>query len=91
MSNLIREAILGQIIRFVTRNKYLQYPEERPDFQLPESFAKAIQAAQQGFHAARDESQDPKLSNDRIESDSDKFQKTKLMPRPKTQPRGKRR
>ncbi|KAF2087620.1 MFS general substrate transporter [Saccharata proteae CBS 121410] len=35
MADLIRDAPLGQIIRFVTRNRVLQYPEERPDFQSP--------------------------------------------------------
>lgn len=35
MADIIRDAPLGQIIRFVTRNRYLQYPEEKPGFQLP--------------------------------------------------------
>ncbi|KIX98175.1 uncharacterized protein Z520_06255 [Fonsecaea multimorphosa CBS 102226] len=38
MSALLRDAPVGQVIRFVTRNKYLQYPEERSDFVLPESY-----------------------------------------------------
>ena len=38
MSDLIREAPLGQLIRFITKNKVLQYPEEKPDFQLPEAY-----------------------------------------------------
>jgi DHA1 family multidrug resistance protein-like MFS transporter len=38
MADLIRDAPLGQLIRFVTRNKYLQYPEEKPGFKLPESW-----------------------------------------------------
>ncbi|KAF5536263.1 Caffeine resistance 5 [Fusarium mexicanum] len=42
MSDLIRDAPLGQLIRFVTRNKYLQYPEEKPDFKLPESWVAVI-------------------------------------------------
>ncbi|KAF5969123.1 hypothetical protein FBULB1_10403 [Fusarium bulbicola] len=42
MSDLIRDAPLGQLIRFVTRNKYLQYPEEKPDFRLPESWVAVI-------------------------------------------------
>ncbi|KAF5025805.1 hypothetical protein F66182_2138 [Fusarium sp. NRRL 66182] len=33
---IIRDAPLGQLIRFLTRNRYLQYPEEKPDFQLPD-------------------------------------------------------
>ncbi len=38
MSDLIREAPLGQAIRFLTRNKFLQYPEEKPDYELPEAY-----------------------------------------------------
>jgi DHA1 family multidrug resistance protein-like MFS transporter len=42
MSDLIRDAPLGQFIRFITRNKYLQYPEEKPGFQLPEAWNTVI-------------------------------------------------
>lgn len=35
MSDLIREAPIGQLIRYFTRNRYFQYPEEEPDFQPP--------------------------------------------------------
>lgn len=38
MSDLLRDAPVGQIIRWVTRNKYLQYPEEKADFQCPGSY-----------------------------------------------------
>ena len=38
MSDIVREAPLGQLIRFLTKNKVLQYPEEKPDFKLPESY-----------------------------------------------------
>ncbi|KAF4417260.1 hypothetical protein F53441_14527, partial [Fusarium austroafricanum] len=38
MADYIRDAPLGQLIRFVTRNKYLQYPEEKPDFKLPDAW-----------------------------------------------------
>lgn len=43
MSDLIREAPVGQIIRFITRNKFLQYPEEKPGFELPEAYRDAIE------------------------------------------------
>jgi DHA1 family multidrug resistance protein-like MFS transporter len=39
MSALIRDAPIGQIIRYITKNRYLKYPEEHPDFKLPESYA----------------------------------------------------
>ncbi|KAL8931380.1 MAG: hypothetical protein Q9216_007220, partial [Gyalolechia sp. 2 TL-2023] len=43
MADLFREAPIGQIIRFATGNKYFQYPEEKPDFQLPETYSSIIQ------------------------------------------------
>lgn len=36
LADMIRDAPLGQIIRFVTKGRYLQYPEEKADFKLPE-------------------------------------------------------
>ncbi|GJD00743.1 major facilitator superfamily transporter [Colletotrichum higginsianum] len=38
MAQIIRDAPVGQLIRFVTRNKFLQYPEEKSDFQLPQQW-----------------------------------------------------
>ncbi|TAQ89981.1 hypothetical protein B7494_g1721 [Chlorociboria aeruginascens] len=38
MADLIREAPLGQIIRWVTGNKVLRYPEEIPGFELPATY-----------------------------------------------------
>lgn len=38
MADLIRDAPIGQIIRFISRNKYLQYPEEKEDFVLPQAW-----------------------------------------------------
>lgn len=35
MSDLLREAALGQVIRYFTRNKALRYPEEDPNFKIP--------------------------------------------------------
>lgn len=35
MKELIREAAFGQIIRFVSRNRLLKYPEEEEGFQIP--------------------------------------------------------
>lgn len=35
MADLIRESPLGQVIRLVTRNRVLKYPEEEPGFQVP--------------------------------------------------------
>lgn len=35
MADIIRDAPLGQVIRWVTRKKYLQFPEERAGFDYP--------------------------------------------------------
>ena len=39
MFDLLRDAPLGQIIRYATGNRVLLYPEERSDFELPKSYA----------------------------------------------------
>lgn len=38
MSALIRDAPIGQVIRWVTNKRYLKYPEERDDFEIPASY-----------------------------------------------------
>ena len=35
MADIIREAPLGQLIRYFTRNKFLKYPEEEEGFEIP--------------------------------------------------------
>jgi len=35
MSDLIRDAPIGQFVRFVTKNRYLQYPGEKDDWRCP--------------------------------------------------------
>ena len=42
MADLLREAPVGQLIRFMTHNKYFQYPEEKSGFQLPETYRAAL-------------------------------------------------
>lgn len=44
MSDLVREAPIGQLLRFLTRNKVLKYPEELPGFQLPETYNTILNA-----------------------------------------------
>lgn len=39
MSALIRDAPFGQLVRYFTNNRLLQYPEERPDFQIPVAYS----------------------------------------------------
>ena len=43
MSDLIREAPLGQAIRFLTRNRLFQYPEEKLDFELPQTYRSVLE------------------------------------------------
>lgn len=38
MADIIRDAPLGQIIRWVTSNKFLKYPEEEDGFQCPNCY-----------------------------------------------------
>lgn len=38
MSALIRDAPVGQIIRYLTKGRFLKYPEEQPDFQVPAAY-----------------------------------------------------
>lgn len=38
MSALLRDAPVGQVIRWITKNKYFQYPEEKSGYQLPASY-----------------------------------------------------
>jgi len=38
LKDLIREAPLGQLLRYLTNNRVLLYPEERPGFVLPVAY-----------------------------------------------------
>lgn len=40
MSALLRDSALGQVIRLVTGNKVLLYPEEKPRFQCPNCYSR---------------------------------------------------
>ena len=53
MADLLREAPLGQIIRWVTRNKLLPYPEELPGFELPATYNAMLNATSTAFDPAR--------------------------------------
>lgn len=46
MSDLIRDSPIGQLIRFITKNRVLLYPEEKPGFQCPTCYANPDAAAQ---------------------------------------------
>ncbi|KAF4437789.1 MFS general substrate transporter [Fusarium austroafricanum] len=44
MKDLIRDAPLGQLIRFISKNKFLKYPEEMEDFELPQEYRENSEA-----------------------------------------------
>ncbi|KAL1879348.1 hypothetical protein VTK73DRAFT_7079 [Phialemonium thermophilum] len=42
MASALRETPIGQLARFLSRNRVLQYPEETADFQLPEPWQQIL-------------------------------------------------
>jgi DHA1 family multidrug resistance protein-like MFS transporter len=44
MEAAIRDAPFGQLVRLLTKNKYFQYPEEKPDFKLPDTWLQLLNA-----------------------------------------------
>jgi len=48
MTEIIREAPLGQIIRWITGNRLLPYPEELPGFELPATYNALLNSS--GIH-----------------------------------------
>ena len=48
MSALLRDAPVGQAIRWVTGNKYFQYPEEQSAFQIPSSYQRDTKSVRSG-------------------------------------------
>ncbi|KAJ5329466.1 hypothetical protein N7452_009856 [Penicillium brevicompactum] len=42
MEAVIRDAPFGQLVRYLTKNKYFQYPEEKPDFKLPDTWLELL-------------------------------------------------
>ncbi|KAL8931362.1 MAG: hypothetical protein Q9211_007017, partial [Gyalolechia sp. 1 TL-2023] len=63
MADLFREAPIGQIIRFVSGNKFFLYPEERPDFQLPEAYHTALNSSPLHEKPSRSSSTSKSLSD----------------------------
>ncbi|KAK2732495.1 hypothetical protein FQN55_004072 [Onygenales sp. PD_40] len=45
MAEYLRDTAVGQILRWVTGNKVLLYPEEEPNFQVPTSYANPLDSA----------------------------------------------
>lgn len=72
MTDLIREAPIGQLIRFITKNKFLKYPEELDTFKLPPGYAtvtepeEKLEAHDDGSAAASTESSRGTGGTDRV-------------------------
>ena len=50
MLDLLRESLLGQIIRLITGNKVLRYPEEGPEFVVPQAYLQSLHDDKQVDH-----------------------------------------
>ena len=68
MSALLRDAPVGQMIRYATKNKFLQYPEEKPGYVLPETYQIHCDEA---AHKAQPDRAVPAEVEKKIEVDSD--------------------
>ena len=68
MSDLIREAPIGQLLRFLTKNKILKYPEELPGFQLPETYNTILNAPDsEKFAPSRSDSEKDEVNDKGLE------------------------
>jgi DHA1 family multidrug resistance protein-like MFS transporter len=69
MKELIREAALGQIIRLVSRNRLLKYPEEEEGFQIPfERLAREAKLAQINEENDSEKQEDPTPATEEYEN-----------------------
>ena len=92
MSDTIRDAPIGQIIRWATRNKYFQYPEEKDGFELPIEYTTALNSSQKptSLDASRSGSNTPTIPLERVttktsHSDNEKLALTRTKSRSETQ------
>lgn len=51
MADILREAPLGQLIRWATGNRVLRYPEEMPGFELPQEYSTALNSTEKEYEA----------------------------------------
>jgi MFS transporter, DHA1 family, multidrug resistance protein len=52
MADILRDAPLGQVIRWATGNKFLRYPEEMPGFELPSTYTTLLNTSDKEYDAA---------------------------------------
>jgi DHA1 family multidrug resistance protein-like MFS transporter len=58
MEAAIRDAPFGQLVRILTNNKYFQYPEEKPDFKLPDTWLHLLDGSGAAPNAFEDTEKD---------------------------------
>ncbi|KAI5463908.1 major facilitator superfamily domain-containing protein [Mariannaea sp. PMI_226] len=56
MIDLVRETPIGQAIRLISRNRLLQYPEERADFELPPQYVAILKESEKSSDQNRSRS-----------------------------------
>lgn len=71
MQAIIRDAPAGQLLRYLTGNKVLPYPEERPGFQCPSAY-KDPDAAEKKLEAMRSASSTPMVMTPDEQADVEK-------------------
>lgn len=64
METVIRDAPFGQLVRYLTNNKYFQYPEEKPDFKLPDTWLQLLNDTGAGIGDEKVTSQDSNNSSE---------------------------
>ncbi|KAH7459063.1 Caffeine resistance protein 5 [Fusarium oxysporum f. sp. matthiolae] len=80
MADIIRDAALGQLIRFLTKNKYLKYPEEKPDFKLPDPWVTLINNPDAVVDEEPPNSGDTANASSTVDSDLDEEGKSRTEP-----------
>lgn len=63
MEETLRDSPIGQLIRLLSKNRLLQYPEERTDFTLPEAYIPTLDSEKQAASTDNSKSQ-PRLTSD---------------------------
>ncbi|TVY60697.1 Caffeine resistance protein, partial [Lachnellula suecica] len=70
MSALLRDAPLGQVIRWVTSNRVLQYPEEKPDFELPAYYNALLNSTSEKHPEIHRQPSAPRVTRERTRQSS---------------------
>jgi DHA1 family multidrug resistance protein-like MFS transporter len=71
MKDIIREAPLGQLIRFATKNRYFKYPEEIAGFQVPSCYCENAKEKLEGSDSSPPSEKATELPIDRNPHDDE--------------------